>query len=109
MINVLVSGVSLDTVVSWTNWVSTVTCWVEFSLFLLGNLMLLIWDDNTCLLMNDWVINLEIGSSSSVGWGWHWWQVDASPNLAGSNNSVRKIFSQSNIWESKMLGALAIR
>jgi len=89
---------------SYGNWVSTITRWIKFSLFLLGYLMLFIWDNNTTIRVNNCIINGGCIDSCRS-----WCSINSFPAFAGSNNSVRKINIQSNIWKSKMLGALAIR
>ena len=86
---------------SYGQWVSSITSLIKFSLFLLGYLMFFIWDDDVS------VDNCIINCRGINCWG-SWCGVNSLPAFAGSNNGVWKILSQGNIWESKMLGALAI-
>ena len=104
----LISSSFLMTVVVISNWVSTVTGWVKLSVFLLSYLMFLIWDNNVFPWVDNWVIDLKIGSSWGICWSWWWCCIDTSEDFAGSNNSVRKIFFKSNFWKSKCSGTWAV-
>ena len=103
----LFSSGGLDTVMGVGNWVCTLAGWVKFSLFLLGYLMLLVWNDNVSV--NNWIINLKIGSSSGISDSWDWGSISSwFPAFAGGDDGVRKILSKSNVWECKILGCFAI-
>ena len=82
----LISSGLFDTVINIGDWVVSLTSWVKFSLFLLGYLMLFIWDDNASV--DNWIINLEISSSSGISWYWNWSWVDSFKDFTSGNNSI---------------------
>ena len=102
----LFSSGGLDMVMGVGNWVCSLTGWVKFSLFLLGYLMLLVWNNNVSV--NNWIINFKIGSSSGIRGSWGWGSVNSFPAFAGGDDSVRKILSQSDVRKGKILGTFAI-
>jgi hypothetical protein len=108
VLSVLLSSISLEMVVGVFNWVNSITGGVKFTFFLLSNLMFSFWDNDTSLGMDNWIINLKVSSSRSICYGWCWRSINSFPAFAGSNNSIGKIISQGNVWESKILSTWAI-